>query len=255
MKNKMHLDKEYWKKRNPPKSYTDADLLYKGKQKLAHIRVRQAIANGTIQKNQTCEVCGKYDVTVAHHYAGYDYPFSIWWVCRQCNANISVHDGSWTIEDARKFIQDKEIRKIARAIKSIAPNEDLAPVLACPCAICGVPCLLEDSSVSDFGDGDERIICQACDSNLFSENPRSCTAWKAMMFLGTCATCGKIFTIGDFPIGDFPSEVFFDRGYYWHVSCASWESPMIVAVPSDGKLIPATILHRENKEKEEVSPE
>jgi len=44
------------------------------------------------------------------------------------------------------------------------------------------------------------------------------------------------------------------RGYYWHLPCTTMQSGM-VAFPSDGKLIPVTILHGGGKDKQEVTPE
>ncbi len=63
----------------------------------------------------------------------------------------------------------------------------------------------------------------------------------------TCATCGATMTAPD-------ANVIADRGYYWHLPCTTMQAGM-VGFPSDGKLIPATILHRDNEEKEEVTPE
>jgi len=57
-----------------PKHYTEQDLLRRGKQAVASRRVRQAVANGTLQKAEQCQLCGRFGKTVAHHYMGYDYP-------------------------------------------------------------------------------------------------------------------------------------------------------------------------------------
>ena len=63
----------------------------------------------------------------------------------------------------------------------------------------------------------------------------------------TCTTCGARM--------DAPGRyVIAARGYYWHLPCTTMQAGM-VGFPSDGMLIPATILHRDNEEKEEVTPE
>lgn len=97
-----------WKSINPPKNYTDEELLYKGRQALAMRRVKQAKDNGTLVPATQCEVCDTIGPTVAHHWKGYSYPFQVWWVCRYCNANLHNHDGSWSIEYARRFILEKK---------------------------------------------------------------------------------------------------------------------------------------------------
>jgi hypothetical protein len=64
-----------------------------------------------------CQICGKKPVSysmkygkdynsalVAHHYNGYDNYLDIWWICRRCNYKlVGKHDGSLTIEDARRL--------------------------------------------------------------------------------------------------------------------------------------------------------
>jgi hypothetical protein len=64
-----------------------------------------------------CEVCYKCSTKnshirpaylVAHHWNGYnkDNWLNVWWICYSCNRHLP-HDGSMTINDARKFIAEK----------------------------------------------------------------------------------------------------------------------------------------------------
>ena len=99
---------EDWKKTNPPKNYTDEEMLHKGRQTVAMRRVKQAKDNGTLIPPTECEICNKPCTPVAHHWKGYNYPFHLWWVCHSCNSNIPVHDGSWSIQDARQHIIHKK---------------------------------------------------------------------------------------------------------------------------------------------------
>jgi len=85
------------------KKYDDGDYLRRGRQAVATQRVSQAVRNGTIQKTDTCASCGATCEPVAHHYAGYDHPFDIWWVCRTCNAYLP-HNNELTLEQAKIFM-------------------------------------------------------------------------------------------------------------------------------------------------------
>lgn len=58
-----------------------------------------------------------------------------------------------------------------------------------------------------------------------------------------CSTCGATMPAPG-------ANVIAARGYYWHLPCTTMQSGM-VAFPSDGKLIPKTILHMEDEEENE----
>jgi hypothetical protein len=56
-----------------------------------------------------------------------------------------------------------------------------------------------------------------------------------------CAVCGRM---------PFSEEIIYSRGYAWHRSCCKIlviEGEEVVDFPSDGKLIPETIITQEEK--------
>lgn len=145
-----------WKKINPPKTFTDEELLHKGRQNVAIRRVKQAKDNGTLVPATHCEVCGDPCTTVAHHYKGYSHPFSVWWVCRFCNANIPVHDGSWTVKDARSHVLYK---KFERPLQIASANEHRIR----ECTVCGIDFSAYTGTV-DFGEN--LFLCAYCSQNI-----------------------------------------------------------------------------------------
>ena len=126
--------------RAPHKQYTDAELLHKGKQALAMRRVNQAIRNGTFSRGDTCQICSDRCETVAHHYMGYDKPFSVWWICRVCNANLPIHDGSLTLNDARQFLRNVYMQKFMQRMEIQQAMQRKEH----ECSICGVSCLMSE---------------------------------------------------------------------------------------------------------------
>lgn len=100
----------------------------------AHQLVHIAVRKGELEKPLYCELCGKpargmlaesvdletrkrtriirYYGIVGHHYLGYEgeNALKVWFVCLSCNAHLTGrHDGSLTQEEARAFIQAKQV--------------------------------------------------------------------------------------------------------------------------------------------------
>ncbi len=150
--------KQSWREVNPPKQYTDAELLHYGKRALAMRRVNQAISNGTLKRLSVCQLCGDPCETVAHHHKGYDYPFKVWWICRTCNANLHVHDGSLTLTQAiaymRKYYADKVSHHMDAQRNYLRFGE--------LCGVCGVGC--QRIAMHEV---DDMLICDHCHENLF----------------------------------------------------------------------------------------
>ncbi len=149
-----------WRKLNPPKQYDDDDLHRMGKQSLAVRRVNQAIKNGTLTRAARCEVCNEDCVTVAHHWRGYDYPFSVWWVCRVCNANLDVHDGSLSLDEAREYLRAKyreKVEKRMRIYKWLHKQWQ-------DCDVCGCWCKLPEMHQCD-----ELQLCHYCNEQVFGQ--------------------------------------------------------------------------------------
>lgn len=159
----MTRNDAYWREVNPPKRYTDDELLQKGKQSLAMRRVQQAIANGTLKRLNRCQICDHEEKTVAHHYAGYDKPFSVWWICRTCNANLKAHDDSLTLEQAREHMKWIYIRSAEKrfAYKPYTPPDSVVEMFRFPlCVQC------DEEPIIEFGTGGSmgwvRIRCPKC---------------------------------------------------------------------------------------------
>lgn len=92
----------------------------------ARFTVSHAIEQGIIKRGTLCELCGidttiplqkqvsllkrdrDYPRIVGHHWKGYEYPLSVWWICLSCNTRlIGYHDGGLTKEDAQNIINRK----------------------------------------------------------------------------------------------------------------------------------------------------
>jgi len=140
--------------RTPHKQYTDTELLHKGKQALAMRRVKQAVSNGTFKRGDTCQICGDKCETVAHHHSGYDKPFSVWWICRVCNANLPIHDGSLTLSEAQQFLRDVYMQRFMQrmGIQQASQRKEYE------CGICGVYCLMSEMQEVD----DYVYVCNHC---------------------------------------------------------------------------------------------
>lgn len=84
----------------------------------ARAAVAAAIRRGELTRLDVCELCGlsasdynaragggRRTSIVAHHWAGYDHPLEVWWVCRSCNTLLQHrHDGSLTRAEARALV-------------------------------------------------------------------------------------------------------------------------------------------------------
>ena len=49
--------------------------------------VRKAVRSGRLQRSQTCEQCGGKGRIEGHHWAGYDCPLDVKWLCPRCHAS------------------------------------------------------------------------------------------------------------------------------------------------------------------------
>ena len=81
--------------------------------------VERAIKNGEMVRPEQCEVCTSIPAKhvahaiVAHHWRGYDFPLSIWWVCRSCNRFLAhKHDGSLNMQEAKKYVHRLQLQKL-----------------------------------------------------------------------------------------------------------------------------------------------
>lgn len=137
-----------------PKHYDSAELERLGKQSLALRRVSQAVRNGTIKPDDHCALCTYVGKTVAHHYRGYDYPFDVWWICRICNANLDVHDGSLNIQQARAYLFEK------RYVWQNYWKNKSRELMDCVC------CGLDDQRRKMEPLNWDEYICQSCASKL-----------------------------------------------------------------------------------------
>ncbi len=143
-----------WRNINPPKYFSEDDYLHFGKQSIAMRRLRQAVSNGTIKKESVCQTCGRKAKLVAHHWKGYEHPFDVWWICRKCNANLTIHDGSLDLEHAKALLNTIYLRKLfSRQYRS-----------EFKCSVCGTYCNTGRFVFKDSDDGD--FICQHCLENM-----------------------------------------------------------------------------------------
>ncbi len=146
--------------RTQHKEYTDTELLKRGKQALALRRVSQAIRNGTLKRGDTCQTCGDKCETVAHHYKGYDKPFSVWWICRVCNANLDVHDGSLTLEQARDYLRAIYVQKFVRRMGIQQWTQKQGDW----CGVCDAYCRR-----NEMHEVDDMMLCHHCFSDVFQQ--------------------------------------------------------------------------------------
>ena len=58
--------------------------------KLAHLRVKRALAKGVIEKSLFCVLCGNTGNTEGHH-SDYTEPLNVLWVCKKCH--MKIHHG------------------------------------------------------------------------------------------------------------------------------------------------------------------
>jgi len=138
--------------------FSKEELLYKGMQVVAMRRLKQALDNGTIKKEQVCLVCEKEGKTVAHHYKGYEHPFSVWWVCYKCNANIP-HDQEYTLEEVRELLQEKYVERFEKKLSW----QERYQWVNDSCTACGVNDYLENMAiVIDEYMQPREIYCQRC---------------------------------------------------------------------------------------------
>ena len=75
-------------------------------------RVQRAVESGDLVKAERCELCGSSKMLLAHHWHGYtdEHALNVWWVCHKCNTALSgpaYHNGSVSMEQAQKIIQDR----------------------------------------------------------------------------------------------------------------------------------------------------
>lgn len=91
--------------------------------------VERAIKNGSLNRPNQCEICGKIVVSnngvhpiVAHHWKGYDFPLEIWWACRSCNGILDIHDGSLAIETAKVYVRKRQYAKLGYVLADDDPR-------------------------------------------------------------------------------------------------------------------------------------
>lgn len=99
----------------------------------AYSLLNRAVEAGQLARPDTCELCGsktcygrlsvdfmkrpvvmpgRYNLIVAHHYAGYEgaNALKVWWVCQKCNSTLrGRHDGSLTKEQAIELVKQSVI--------------------------------------------------------------------------------------------------------------------------------------------------
>lgn len=93
--------------KSKPKSYTDDELIKKGKQAVALNRVSQAIQSETLTRGVSCQICDSDNNIVAHHWKGYEFPYDVWWICNRCNVLLPFHDGVLTLDEARIYVLNR----------------------------------------------------------------------------------------------------------------------------------------------------
>ena len=141
------------------REYTIAEYIQIGKQAVAMRRINQAIKNGTRTRLDKCELCNKKENTVAHHYLGYDRPFDVWWICRECNANLPYHNGEITKEQAKY----RMLKRLDEKTKDkIYDYEKL-------CAICGQKSLVGKYAFCYEPWERKDFVCQYCMRDMFDE--------------------------------------------------------------------------------------
>lgn len=81
-------------------------------EKLARHAVYRALKRGELKKPIRCSVCGKKPRfrIEAHHYAGYDRPLDVQWLCHPCHTTAHTIDGSRKGEsNGRARLKDTDI--------------------------------------------------------------------------------------------------------------------------------------------------
>ena len=78
--------------------------------------LRSTVRRGVLKRPDHCELCNLHvplynklrvkgytpsERIEGHHYAGYDHPLEVWWVCHRCNMRVHEHDGSLNLVQAR----------------------------------------------------------------------------------------------------------------------------------------------------------
>lgn len=81
---------------------TPPDVIGRGPQRDAWLTLNEAMAQGLLSRPDACTVCGAVAPVVAHHWRGYHHALDVWWVCRRCNNSLPHHDGSVSLEQARR---------------------------------------------------------------------------------------------------------------------------------------------------------
>jgi len=141
------------------KEYDLYDFIYKGMQSIAGLRINQALRNGTFERADKCEICGKEYKTIAHHWNGYENPFDVWWVCHKCNAHLP-HDERITKEQARARINGLKEYWTKEYIYN-NPH---------PCAICDIKSTLgKYIRLDDQYDDEWWFVCSYCCKDLFDD--------------------------------------------------------------------------------------
>lgn len=83
---------------------TEDYYIYKGKQLDAGQKLNQAVKEGRILKRKSCMICGSDAKINGHHYLGYDHPYDVWWLCHRCNILLPIHDGSFSLRQAKVYV-------------------------------------------------------------------------------------------------------------------------------------------------------
>ncbi len=182
-----------WKEINPPKDYDDEDFIYMGRAALASRRVNQAVNNGNMVRADRCEVCGKKTKTHGHHWNGHENWFDVWWVCQRCNNALKIHDGSLSLEDARKIIVGRYFKRIEHYQKWKDRQDG-------ECSACGVSDKVGNMVVVYDHYDEDFILCQHCWDQSFAaaQQVRAadvavCTCnldeWITELVDGKCSRC------------------------------------------------------------------
>lgn len=91
--------------------------------KAARQQVRAAIERGILVRPNACEQCGKRPRRKgvrgihAHHYAGYDFPLIVKWLCVVCHAEVDAHTKVRGEDHPLTKFKKKDVLKIRLALK------------------------------------------------------------------------------------------------------------------------------------------
>ena len=72
--NKVSASQRNWAKNNPQKKH-------------AQYLVHKAVAEGTLERPETCEICGRKTRIEGHH-ENYDKPLEVKWLCHKCHLRL-----------------------------------------------------------------------------------------------------------------------------------------------------------------------